>query len=225
MDIEQELARPSGLVPRHRAVRARTAGRQRGTQSTTHGPCPDFDQIGSICAHCSEPDDVHSEEPESTKRPVVLDSEVLLGLADPSDAAHKLATAAAPAYRAAGHPLIVPATAYTQALTSRLCSTPLGLMRLRTTVARLVHQVQALDMAAADVAAKYQIRHPRLPIATAYTLAVAEVLNAECILTTEERWAHVSDLMRVLYYSYTIPPATDTFTESDQPADPEDTPR
>jgi hypothetical protein len=199
-------ARPSnadgGPAPAH--------GQRPGTQQSTHASCPNFEYIGSICVHCAEPDDDEPRDDEPAKRPVVLDSDVLLGLADPTDSAHQLATTFVPAYSAAGHPLVVPATVYAQALTSPLCSTPLGLMRLRITVARHVAQVQALDVVAARIAAKHRNRHPELPMKTAYTFAAAEVLHAECILTTEDRWAHLSGLVRVLDYGYTVPPASDT---------------
>jgi len=51
---------------------------------------------------------------------------------------------------------------------------------------------------------------------TAFTLATADVLDAKCILTTDDTWAHVSDRVVVLCYSYRVPTDIDNYPASNQ---------
>lgn len=116
---------------------------------------------------------------------VVLDSSVLIGLADASDALH---TAAADALRER-HDLdkVVPASAFAEIMVRAFGFGDRTAERIEKMVDELASEVHPIDREIARAAAAIRSRRSAILLPDALILATGQVLDAE-ILTADKAW-------------------------------------
>jgi predicted nucleic acid-binding protein len=129
---------------------------------------------------------------------VVVDATVLLGLCDPDDPAHKVASAALTECLAAGSELVVPVSALSEVLVGAFRSTPHAVRAIEGFVNELVSTVYPIDRPVGRVAARYRAEHPGLPLHAALVLATAKVLGAQQILTTDVSWIDKNECVHIV---------------------------
>jgi predicted nucleic acid-binding protein len=122
---------------------------------------------------------------------VVLDASVILALFDPDDVLHSSAADAVRRYRASEAEFAVPASVLAEILVgaARRSSDELGTRRRQTTAA--FGEPVPIDEAVAVAAAKLRADHRSLRLPDALVLAVAEVTNADTVLTGDKKWSTV----------------------------------
>ena len=118
----------------------------------------------------------------------VLDAGVVIAGLDADDAHHAAAADALTAARNRGDSFVLPASAYAETLVR-----PAG--RGAATVARVDSALDAMVIVVADAdrtiarrAATLRARHPSLRLPDALVIATAIELEADHLLTTDQRW-------------------------------------
>ncbi len=109
--------------------------------------------------------------------PLILDASVLIGLLDSADAHHSRAVRDIDAADRAGRELLVPASAYSEALVAFARAARLG--DARRAVAGMGIAVVPLTAPIAELAAELRARHRRLRLPDAIVLASARELGGE----------------------------------------------
>jgi predicted nucleic acid-binding protein len=132
------------------------------------------------------------------KRPVVLDSTVLLACCDPDDRLHKAAAATITGSISAGDALVVPASVLSEVLVGAYRASPHAVRTLGGLVVDLVHDVRDIDRKIAHAAARYRAEHPELGLAAALVFGTAKVIAADQILTTDPTWTTIDRRVHLL---------------------------
>lgn len=110
---------------------------------------------------------------------LILDASVLIGLLDTADAHHSRSVDQVEAADRAGRQLLVPASAYSEALVAFARANRVG--EARAVVAAMGIGVTPLDAAIAERAAALRARHERLRLPDAIVLASAHQLDCELL--------------------------------------------
>jgi predicted nucleic acid-binding protein len=121
---------------------------------------------------------------------LILDASVLIGLLDTSDAHHAAAVDDVEAADLRGMDLLVPASAYSEALVSFARAGRVS--DARDAIAAMGIAVTALTATIGEHAALLRAAHDRLRLPDAIVLATARVLDAE-LLTYDDRLARVAE--------------------------------
>jgi predicted nucleic acid-binding protein len=111
--------------------------------------------------------------------PLILDASVLIGLLDTADAHHAKAIQDTETADQAGHPLLVPASAYSEALVAFARANRTKDAREAITAMGLT--ITPLTATIAERAAELRARHERLRLPDAIVLASAYELNGELL--------------------------------------------
>lgn len=125
----------------------------------------------------------------------VLDASVLIGLLDRTDALHARASAGFRKY--AGDDVVVPASAYSESMVAParggrdLVEAVDGF--LDTSPIRVVPVDRAIGLRAAAIRAEH-----RLGLPDALVIATGESLDADVVLTADERWRPISPRVMVV---------------------------
>ncbi|MEX2373506.1 MAG: PIN domain-containing protein [Dehalococcoidia bacterium] len=119
----------------------------------------------------------------------VLDAGVVIAFVSAADVHRERARDAMAVARSRGDDIVLPASAYGEALVGPTRSGPAAIRRLQTFLVRLPVRVVSLDPAMAEAAARLWADHgARLKLPDALVLATASVLDADYIITTDRRW-------------------------------------
>lgn len=129
---------------------------------------------------------------------VVLDASVVIGLRDPGDAHHEPAVEAVRDARAAGHHLLLPASALAEILVgaSRLGRTAVD--RVERFVDAVIDTVQPIDRDVARAAASFRARRSSLRLPDALVLAVGQHVDADAVYTSDVRWKDCDRRVRIV---------------------------
>ena len=111
--------------------------------------------------------------------PLILDASVLIGLLDTADAHHDQAIQDTEAADRTGRPLLVPASAYSEALVAFARANRLE--DAREAIAAMGPTVTPLTATIAERAAELRARHERLRLPDAIVLASAHELSGELL--------------------------------------------
>ncbi len=110
---------------------------------------------------------------------LILDASVLIGLLDTANAHHASAIDDTEAADLAGQQLLVPASAYSEALVAFARAERVG--EAREAIAAMGIAVTPLTAAVGEQAAELRARHERLRLPDAIVLATARVLGGELL--------------------------------------------
>jgi predicted nucleic acid-binding protein len=136
--------------------------------------------------------------PLSGGRRVVVDASVVLGVLDGQDALHRPASEAVTRARAAGTGFVLPATVLAEVLVGVARLDP-GAVDLRREQLRAAFgEARAVDADVAAAAARRCADAPHLRLADALVLAVADVEQADEVLTADARMLGVDGRIRVV---------------------------
>jgi predicted nucleic acid-binding protein len=124
----------------------------------------------------------------------LVDASILIALLDSDDRLHTVAMAALLAH--AGDELMIPASAYSEALVR-----PARAGRLeeaKTVVSALLMEVVPLTQPIAEMAAMLRARHQSLRLPDALVIATGTHLGAGSILTGDTRWRGLAASIEVV---------------------------
>lgn len=121
--------------------------------------------------------------------PLILDASVLIGLLDTADTHHSQAIQDTEAADRQGRTLLVPASAYSEALVAFARANRIN--DAREAVAAMGVTVAPLTVPVAECAAELRARHERLRLPDAIVLATARDLNCE-LLTYDRALARLA---------------------------------
>jgi predicted nucleic acid-binding protein len=127
---------------------------------------------------------------------VVLDTSVVIAFREPADAHHAAAVAAFGRHQADA--LVLPASAYAEALVGPHRRGPAAVASFDRFVADLALRVEPLTPEIARRAAALRRRHAALRLPDALVLGTGEVLDVGVVLTADAAWAKLSRRVRVL---------------------------
>jgi predicted nucleic acid-binding protein len=120
---------------------------------------------------------------------LILDASVLIGLLDTADAHHSSSVKDTEAADQAGRQLLIPASAYSEAL---VAFARVGRIRdAREAIAAMGLIVTSLTATIAEQAAELRARHERLRLPDAIVLATARELDGE-LLSYDRRLAQIA---------------------------------
>ena len=126
---------------------------------------------------------------------VVLDASVFIAFRSRDDAHHEGALAAMTTF--GEEDLVLPASAYSEALVEPSQRGGRVLARAKALIAELPIRVQPIDTEIAERAAVLRAKQKvRLP--DALVLATGDVLGAEVVLTADQRWRKLSTRVQVI---------------------------
>jgi predicted nucleic acid-binding protein len=121
---------------------------------------------------------------------------VVIAFREPADAHHGAAVAAF--VRHQGDELVLPASAYAEALVGPARRGPAALASFDRFVVDLAVRVEPLTREIARQAARLRSRHLALRLPDALVLATGDVLGAGAVLTADAAWPKVSRRVRVI---------------------------
>jgi predicted nucleic acid-binding protein len=128
----------------------------------------------------------------------ILDAGVIIGVLDASDAHHGAAQTATRAALERGD-VLVPASAYAEALVGPARHGRIAMRRVDSYLADLAAEVEPITRQVAARAASLRARHgPALRLPDALVLGTALHLGAERVLTTDARWPSVGMAVEVV---------------------------
>lgn len=118
----------------------------------------------------------------------VLDAGVLIGFLDSNDIHHDTATGALRAALERGDRLVLPASAYAEALVGPSRRSADAVTTVRTVLERVPIDVEPLGQEVAVRAGALRARHRTLKLPDALVIATASILDADRLITTDRRW-------------------------------------
>ena len=118
----------------------------------------------------------------------VLDAGVLIGFLDSSDVHHSTSHAALAEALDRNDRIILPASAYAEALVGPSRSGKSAITVVEQLVARLPIEVEPLSQAIATGAALIRAKHRTIKLPDALVIATAKTLDADLLVTTDRRW-------------------------------------
>ncbi len=125
----------------------------------------------------------------------VLDASVLIGLLDPGDALHLRATEAF--RRHTNDDVVVPASAYSETIVNPARRGAAQVEAVDGFLDSFPIRILPIDRGIGRRAAELRARH-RLGLPDALVLASADVLDADVVLTADERWSKLSRRVAVI---------------------------
>ena len=129
---------------------------------------------------------------------VVLDSSILLGFIDPTDAHNEVAKLAIAANKQAGHSFLVPATVFAETMVGTARRGRKAAERVRTLLETMFGPTRVIDDTIAIEAAHLRAKHRSLRLPDALVIATGIVDKAEAILTADKRWEVVDKRVEVV---------------------------
>ena len=126
---------------------------------------------------------------------VVLDASVFIAFRSRDDAHHEGALAAMTTF--GEEDLVLPASAYSEALVEPSQRGGRVLARAKALIAELPIRVQPIDTEIAERAAVLRGKQ-RVRLPDALVLATGDVLGAEVVLTADQRWRKLSTRVQVI---------------------------
>lgn len=124
----------------------------------------------------------------------VLDAGILIGLLNPDDVHHASATKALHRAHHDADVLVMPVSAYAEALVHPSRRGPDAVGIAEAAIDRIPIRIQALDRTTARSAAMVRAAHRSLKLPDALVIATAIELDADVLLTTDQRWPSAPDL-------------------------------
>lgn len=118
----------------------------------------------------------------------VLDAGVVIAGLDADDAHYAAAVQALTAARARGDSFVLPASAYAEILVRPAAEGPATVARVDAALDGLAITIADADREIARRAATLRARHPSLRLPDALVIATAVELDADHLLTTDQRW-------------------------------------
>lgn len=118
----------------------------------------------------------------------VLDAGVVIAGLDADDAHHTAAADALGAARDRGNSFVLPASAYAEILVRPATRGPPTVVRVDTALDALRISIANADHDVARRAATLRARHATLRLPDALVIATAIALDADHLLTTDQRW-------------------------------------
>ena len=132
----------------------------------------------------------------------VLDAGVVIAALDGSDAHHGASVAALRAARESGDALVIPASAYAEALVGPSRRSAAAVATVDAFIDALVVVVEPVSREVAREAAALRARHGRaLRLPDALVIATAAVVGADKVVTTDAEWPQVAVPVTVLVAS------------------------
>lgn len=125
---------------------------------------------------------------------IVLDASVVIAQLDRSDRHHHEAASVLRTH--AGDDVRLPASAYSEVLVKPATRGELAVAR--ADIERLLLHIEPIGKAIAESAAALRAANPPLRLPDALVIACGEVLDADAVVTTDQRWARFGDRVRVL---------------------------
>lgn len=129
---------------------------------------------------------------------VVLDSSILLGFIDPTDAHNEGAKLAIATNKHAGHSFLVPANVLAETMVGTARRGREFVERVRDLLATMFGPTRVIDDTIAIEAAHLRARHRSLRLPDALVIATGIVDKADRILTADKRWEEVDKRVEVL---------------------------
>lgn len=129
---------------------------------------------------------------------VVLDTSVIIGFLDKSDAHNERATAAIVRLHDTGGQAIMPASVLSETLVSAAKYGARDLDRVRGLLRHMFGAARPIDEDIAVRAAELRARHRALRLPDALVIATGIEENAEAILTGDKRWADIDPRVTIL---------------------------
>ena len=126
----------------------------------------------------------------------VVDASIIVAALEPDDAHHEPASAALMNHAAEGE-VLLPASAYAEALVHPLQAGPDGAAVVDSFLDRAAEIVVDVDAPSARAAAELRAVH-RIRLADALVLGVAASHHADIILTADKAWAGLSEKVYVV---------------------------
>lgn len=117
---------------------------------------------------------------------VVLDTSVVIAFREPADAHHARAVAAFTRHQ--GEELVLPASAYAEALVGPSRRGPAAIASFDRFISDLAARIEPLTREIARQAARLRSRHVSLRPPDALILATGDVLDADLVLTADAAW-------------------------------------
>lgn len=127
---------------------------------------------------------------------IVLDASIVIAVASSADVFHHAAVKALTAAQESGEDLLLPASAYSEALVWPVRQGQVDV--IDDFVDRMPLRFIPIDRAIARTAARLRGVRPGLRLPDALVLATGEELEAATVLTTDARWRTISPRVRVL---------------------------
>ena len=131
----------------------------------------------------------------------LVDAGVLIGFLDSTDGHHAAAHRALAEALRRGDQLLIPASAFAEALVGPSRHGARSVTTIRDLIARVPFEISPLDESTAIVAADLRARHKSLKLPDALVIATAIVRDADVVLTTDRRWptAHKLELTATVH--------------------------
>ena len=126
----------------------------------------------------------------------VVDASIIVAALEPDDAHHESASAALMNHAADGE-VLLPASAYAEALVHPLQADLEGAAVVDAFLERAAVVVTDIDVPSARAAAELRAAH-RIRLADALVLGVAASRRADVVLTADKAWAGFSDTIHVV---------------------------
>lgn len=127
---------------------------------------------------------------------IVVDASVLIAFLGADDDLHDAAVSALGEVE--DDDLVIGATTFLEVLVGAYRRGERHAETVKDFVRSLPLQVEPVTAAIADAAARLRARHRALAVPDALTLAVAEAIGADVVLTADRRWRTVSPRVRVV---------------------------
>lgn len=129
-------------------------------------------------------------------RIVVLDTSIVIAFRDPADAHHAAAVAAFTRHQ--GDELVLPASAYAEALVGPSRRGPAAMASFEQFTSDLAVRIEPLSHEIARRVARLRAHHGSLRLPDALVLATGDVLDASIVLTADTAWPKVSRRTRLI---------------------------
>lgn len=129
---------------------------------------------------------------------VVLDSSILLGFIDPTDAHNEGAKLAIAANKQAGRSFLVPAIVLAETMVGTARHGRRAVERVRTLLETMFGPTRVIDDTIAIEAAHLRAKHRSLRLPDALVIATGIVDKADTILTADKRWQSIDKRVEVL---------------------------
>lgn len=124
----------------------------------------------------------------------VVDAGVVIGFLDAKDAHHEAAARALADALGRHDRIVLPASAFAEALVGPTRRGARAVSLARSLVARLPIQIAPLDEQIARAAAALRARHPSLRLPDGLVIATARTLDADVLVTTDRGWPTQAEL-------------------------------